>query len=424
MLTIIGAVGIVATWAGVAYISDDLALGRCTPRAAHRYASLLPVFLAAMALAVLAANLGLMWAAVEATTVATAFLVGHNRTRAGLEATWKYVIICSVGIALAYLGTVLVYFASREAGGGDGTLDWARLADDPHALDPAVMRLAFALLVLGFGAKAGLIPLHSWLPDAHGQAPAPVSALMSGVLLPVAMYALLRYRVIAAAVDPEFTRRLLLTVGIVSLALAVSLLLAQRDYKRMLAYSSIEHMGLAAIGVAVATPLTVAAVLLHLLGHGLGKAVLFCGSGQLLHTEGTTSLSGLRALLARRPALAGTVALGLTALLGLPPFSLFASELALARGLASGDHQWVLAPVAALLLVAFAAIGVRAAAVLLGTSDLDRPATVPAGVTVRAGTRAGVAPLVVGLAALAMLGVLSWPLGDLLTDAAAIGAGS
>jgi hydrogenase-4 component F len=423
MLIIIGAVGTVATWAGVTYLDDELALGRCTPRAARRYGFLLPGFLAAMALAVLAANLGVMWVAIEATTVATAFLVGQHRSRATLEATWKYVIICSVGIALAYLGTVLVYFASRQAGHGHGSLDWATLTADPH-LDPAVMRIAFGVLVLGFGTKAGLIPLHSWLPDAHGQAPAPVSALMSGVLLPVAMYALLRYRVIAAGLDPTFTRNLLLVAGLGSMAVAASLLIAQRDYKRMLAYSSIEHMGLATVGVAVGTPLALAAVLLHLLGHGLGKAVLFCGAGQLQHAEGTTSIGSLRALLTRRPVLAGTVALGLAALLGLPPFSLFASELSLVRAVAADGHGWVLAPLGLMMLVAFVAICVAAAGMLLGppTGIVETERAGP--VTMHAGTRAATAPLIAGLVVLAAIGVVGWPLQELLTAAAAIGAPS
>ena len=156
----------------------------------------------------LANNLGLLWAAIEATTIVTAFLVGHRRTRTSVEATWKYVIICSVGIALAYLGTVLVYYAAQQAGVPDAHgagLDG--LPPTPASLDPGVMRLAFALLVLGFGTKAGLVPLHSWLPDAHSQAPAPVSALMSGVLLPVAVYALLRFRaIVGAAIGPDFLR--------------------------------------------------------------------------------------------------------------------------------------------------------------------------------------------------------------------------
>jgi hydrogenase-4 component F len=422
MLILIGAVGTIATWVGISYLDGELALGRCTPRAARRYGILLPVFLTTVALAVVAANLGMMWVAIEATTIATAFLVGQQWNRAALEATWKYVIICSVGIALAYLGTVLVYFASQRAGAGHGSLDWATLSADPHRLDARVMRIAFAVLVLGFGTKAGLIPLHSWLPDAHGQAPAPVSALMSGVLLPVAMYALLRYRVIAAELDPVFTRTLLLTVGLGSMAVAASLLLAQRDFKRMLAYSSIEHMGLTAVGVAVGTPLALAAVLLHLLGHGLSKAVLFCGAGQLQQADGTSSIGSVRALLARRPVLAGTLALGLAALLGLPPFSLFVSELALARAVAADGHGWVLAPLGLMLLVVFAAICVPAAAMLLGPASGHAEGDRPGAGTPRVVVRVHTAPLVVGLVALATLGVLAWPLQELLTTAAAIGA--
>src|SRR4051794_32848558 len=186
MLLVIGAVALIATWAGVDYIGQELAVGHTDARAARLYGVLVPLFLAAMVLAVLASNLGVLWAAIEATTIVTAFLVGHRRSRAALEATWKYVIICSVGIALAYLGTILVYYAARQTTiPADAALDWDQLALHAGELDPGVTRIAFALLVLGYGAKAGMIPLHSWLPDAHSQAPAPVSALMSGVLLPV-----------------------------------------------------------------------------------------------------------------------------------------------------------------------------------------------------------------------------------------------
>ncbi|HWD79215.1 MAG TPA: proton-conducting transporter membrane subunit, partial [Kribbella sp.] len=177
MLIVIGAVGIVATWAGIGYLDHELATGHTNATRARWYGVLVPLFLAAMVVAVLADNLGLLWAAVEGTTIVTAFLVGHGRSRKSLEATWKYVIICSVGIALAYLGTVLVNYAAKQAGLAEqGTLDWTTLVAHGGELDPGVMRLAFALLVLGFGTKAGLVPLHSWLPDAHSQAPAPVSA--------------------------------------------------------------------------------------------------------------------------------------------------------------------------------------------------------------------------------------------------------
>jgi len=417
MLLVIGAVALVATWASVSYIDDELAVGHTDARGARLYGVLVQLFLAAMALAVLASNLGVLWAAIEATTIVTAFLVGHRRTPAALEATWKYVMICSVGIAMAYLGTILVYYAGRQAGiDAHGSLEWTQLVAHADELDPGVMRLAFALLVLGFGTKAGLVPMHSWLPDAHSQAPAPVSALMSGVLLSVAVYALLRYHVIAVAVlSPTFVRTLLLTVALASLVLAASLLLAQRDYKRLLAYSSIEHMGLVVVGVAVGTRLAVAALLLHILGHGLGKAVLFCGSGQILSATGTTKIAGVRGLLTRRPVLGATFALGLAALLGLPPFSLFASELGLARAGVQAGLGWVIAFTMVLLLVVFVAIAVRTAPMLFGSASdaVDPPPP-------SRRTSAATAPLVTGLVALAVIGVSAWPLGQLLRSAAEI----
>ncbi|MFF0267584.1 proton-conducting transporter membrane subunit [Kribbella sp. NPDC004536] len=416
MLIVIGAVGVVATWSGIGYVEDELACGHTDAVGARRYGVLVPLFLAAMVVAVLAGNLGLLWAAIEATTIVTAFLVGHRRSRRSLEATWKYVVICSVGIALAYLGTVLVNYAAKQGGvAADGTLDWAVLAGHAGALDPGVMRLAFGLLVLGFGTKAGLVPLHSWLPDAHSQAPAPVSALMSGVLLPVAIYALARYRVIAvASAGPGFVRALLLTVALLSLLLAAGLLVTQRDYKRLLAYSSIEHMALATIGLAIGTPLAVAAVLLHILGHGLTKAVLFCTAGQILTTEGTTRIDEIRGLFTRTPVTAGIFATGVAALLGLPPFSLFTSELALIRSGLNTHHPWPMAATLVLLLAAFTAITTRTTALLLGPA--------PRGAAGRVGgVRVGaVVPLVLGMVVVGVLGVLDWPVGRLLVAAAEV----
>jgi len=412
MVILIGAVATIATWAGTTFVSDDLERGRCTPRAADRYGMLLPVFLAAMALAVLAANLGVMWAAIEATTVATAFLVGHYRSRAGVEATWKYVIICAVGIALAYLGTVLVYFASRQAGHGHGTLDWAKLAADPNGLDPSVMRIAFALLVIGFGTKAGLIPLHSWLPDAHGQAPAPVSALMSGVLLPVALYALIRHRVLADAVDPAFTRGLLLTVGLGSLAVAASLLLAQRDYKRMLAYSSVEHMGILVLGVGVGGGAMFGA-LLHLLNNGLTKGVLFLCAGNIhraFRSKLTTEVSGA---LRRVPASGALFLAGFFAITGTPPFGPFISELTILRAAMRGDQVWVAAAFLVALTVVFLGMGSTVLQVVQGEPRSGREAT-----DFR-DTAFTVGPPLVLLALVLMLGVyIPPPLQALLHEAA------
>ncbi|MGI8311806.1 proton-conducting transporter transmembrane domain-containing protein [Saccharopolyspora hattusasensis] len=233
----IGAVGLLSTVATPGYLRGEITAGWATSRTATRHSVLVQLFLAAMAVAVLAANLGVPWVAVEATTIVTAFLVGHRRTRAAVEAAWKYVVICSAGIALALLGTFLLNYAAAHAPGAPG-LELAELAAHAAGLDPGVTRIAVVLLILGFGTKAGLAPLHAWLPDAHSQAPAPVSA-DSGVLLSVAFYAILRVKVVAdAALGTGFTQVLLAVMALASLALAASLLLAQRDYKRMLAYCS------------------------------------------------------------------------------------------------------------------------------------------------------------------------------------------
>jgi hydrogenase-4 component F len=414
MIIVIGGVALVATTYGVSYIAAELRHGHTDPRGARRYGALVQVFVAAMLGAVITDNLGLLWVAIEATTVATAFLVGHRHSRGSLEATWKYTILGSVGVALAFLGTVLVYFASRHAGvETDNALNWSTLVEVAPRLDPGVMRLGIGLLVLGYGTKVGLAPLHTWLPDAHSQAPAPVSALMSGVLLSVAFYALLRYKAIAdVALDPGYMRRLLVTGALLSLLAAASLLIGQRDYKRLLAYSSIEHMGLIALGAAVGTPIAIAAVLLHVLGHGIGKAVLFCTSGEILLDNGSTQISAVHGLLARRGGVGTIFGVGLLALLGLPPFSLFASELAIVRAGIDEGLAWVVAAALLLVLVIFAAILRHALPILLGDPGDDPP--------VSHRSRGGVlVPLTLGLIVVAALGVSIWPIEQLLHSAAA-----
>lgn len=408
MLIVIGAVALLAMLASPAYLAAELAAGLTGPRATRRYGVFTQAFIAAMALAVLASSLGLLWVAIEATTILTAFLVGHRRTRAATEAAWKYVVICSVGIALALLGIVLVHYAGAHI--GVRSLDWTALSQRAAELDDGVMRIAVVLLVLGFGTKAGLAPMHAWLPDAHSQAPAPVSALMSGVLLSVAFYAILRIKVIAdLALGVSFARCLLLIVALASLTVAALLLLAQRDYKRLLAYSSIEHMGLIALGAAIGGPLASAALLLHILGHGLGKSVLFLSAGRLHQATGSSSIAAISGLAGRAPLLGGVFGLGLLALLGLPPFSLFASELGIARAGTSAGLGWAVAAAFLLMLVIVAAITRHARHMLLGTGQ----AAVEVSPSVAV-------PLVGGLAACALLGITTGPLQSLLQAAATI----
>lgn len=415
MLVVIGAVALLAVLASPAYLDGEIAAGRAKPRTAARHSLLVQLFLAAMSLAVLAANLGVLWIAIEATTIVTAFLVGQRRSKPAVEAAWKYVVICSTGIALALLGTFVLNYAATHAG-GQGGLDIAVLTEGASGLDPGVTRIAVALLIIGFGTKAGLAPLHAWLPDAHSQAPAPVSALMSGVLLAVAFYAILRVKVIAdLALGHGFARTLLAIMALASLLVAASLLPAQRDYKRMLAYSSIEHLGLVALGAAIGSPLAMAAALLHVLGHGLAKAVLFLSAGRILHITGTSRIDAVRGLLARGPLLAGCVGLGILALVGLPPFSLLASEIGIARaGFAVAGMGWVTAAAFVLMLVIAAALIGHTSRMLLGTPP-EGPGTATAPARLSPATAVA---LVGGLAVCAILGVTTGPLTTLLHDAA------
>lgn len=422
MLIVIGAVAVVATWAGVDYINGELDDDHTTTGAARQFVILVPLFLVAMVLAVLANNVGVMWAAVEATTVITAFLVGQHRTRASLEATWKYMIVGSVGVALAFFGTVLIYFAATHTGGAPIGLTWPELVSAAPQLDPAVTRIAAGLLLLGFGTKAGLAPMHTWLPDAHSQAPAPVSALMSGALLSVAFYALLRYRVIIdAAAGTNYLRTLFMIAALTSLLVAASLMITQRDYKRLLAYSSIEHMGIIALAAAIGGPLASAALLLHMLGHGLTKSVLFSASGTLLRQEGTTQIKAVRGVLARYPVLGVCLAVGLVSLVGFPPFSIFASELAVMRAGLDGALALPTIIAFALLLVVFGALTVHGGSILLGPPSPLPPAPPSNGPTAApTGRRRAAAPLIVGLVAVAALGVTLGPLEPLLLAAAAV----
>jgi hydrogenase-4 component F len=403
MLVTIGAVGLTATWAG---------LRRPHPAPSASYAALVVLFLGAMSTAVLTDNLGVLWVAVEATTIATAFLVGHYRTRRALEAAWKYVVLGSVGVAIAFLGIVLLYGATRSAGAA--TLSWSTLHAVPPALDPDLVRLSTALMILGFATKAGLAPMHSWLPDAHSQAPAPVSGLMSGVLLSVAFYAIVRIQAVAAPViGASMMRSLLGAAGLLSLAVATLLMIAQRDLKRLLAYSSVEHVGVLALAAAVGGPLAIGAALLHVLGHGLAKATAFIGSGWVLESEGTTEISDLRLLLRRRPGIAVPLIAAVAALLGLPPFSLFFSEVAIVVAGFQRGLGWVMVAMVVLLLGAFVAMARRLAPVLLGQPSHDTPAP-----DWRApGSRL---PLVIALSVTAVAGFVSGPFATLLSDAAQV----
>ena len=413
MLIVIAVVALLATVASIGYLHTELAEGHTDAAGARLYGTLTPAFVAAMGLAVCANNIGLIWVAIEATTVITAFLVGHHRTRNALEATWKYVIVCSVGIAMAFLGTVLLYFAARHNGAAAAdALNLDVLMSYAGGLDPAVTRLAGGLLLIGYGTKAGLFPFHTWLADAHSQAPAPVSALMSGVLLSVAMSVLIRLKpIIDAGAGTHFMRNGLLLTGLATVAIAALLLTVTSDLKRMLAYSSMENMGLIAVAAAAGTTLAIAALLLHVVAHGLGKTVLFIAGGQLQATHQSTAIADITGVLRRSRLIGTSFAVGVIILLGLPPFAMFASELAIARALAEANLGWVLAAVMTLIAIGFVALARHSARLLLGAAPADAP-------TIRA-PRSLAFALIAGLAASLALGVVAaGPLTDLMVAAA------
>jgi hydrogenase-4 component F len=331
--------------------------------ASRRFYPFFHLFVFTMLLAVTTDDLGVMWVAVEGTTLASVFLVNFERTRASLEASYKYVLICSVGIAVAFLGTVLVYFADiafadlARFGGAEHALRWTTLQQVAPHLPPRVVELAFVFLLVGYGTKAGLAPMHTWLPDAHSEAPAPASAMMSGVLLAIGVYAILRFKpIVDAAAGPAVAGRLLVGLGLVSMAVAAAFLWNPRSYKRMLAYSSVEHLGLVSLGLGFGGPWGLAGAVLHVANHALAKSVLFLLSGRIRAAYASMEIEAVRGLLARLPVSGRLFLAAMLALLGLPPFGLFVSEvMILGAGLAAGH---VVAVVVALvcLVVAFAGL--------------------------------------------------------------------
>lgn len=290
------------------------------------FLSWLLALLASMYLVVITGNMGLMWVAVEATTLCSTLLVAQHGDRAALEAAWKYVLICSVGITFALLGTIVLYFASSRV--GVHQLDWSSLVAAGPRLSRQLMRLAFVFALVGYGAKAGLAPMHSWLPDAHSQAPAPVSALLSGILLGCATYALSRvFTLTSLAGEGVFAGNLLIAMGILSLLVAVPFMVAQTDLKRLLAYSSVEHSGIIALGLGFGGPAGIAAALLHLMNHALVKPALFLTAGDITEAYGSRKIARIRGLMTLMPRYGSILLVLVAAIAGLPPFGLFLSEL-------------------------------------------------------------------------------------------------
>ncbi len=365
------------------YMRIEQEHGRLSAGRLRLYHSMYQLFMTAMLVALSTNNMGLLWVAMEAATLSTVLLVSLYRTRASIEAAWKYFILCGVGIALALFGTILVYFAAERLIGSEGmsALLWTHLNAVKDKLDPTVIGLAYVFLLVGYGTKVGLAPLHNWLPDAHAEGPTPVSAVLSGLLLNVAMYAVVRCKILAVgAMHSELPGRMLMGFGLFSTLLAAFFLWRQRDIKRLFAYSSIEHMGIITFAFGMGGPLANFAALLHMTVHSLTKSAIFFAAGHASQIAGTQRIERIRGLLVVSPTVGWGLMLGSLAILGMPPFGVFSSEY-LILTTAMRDHPWATPILLAALGVAFAAIFSKVQPMVFGDTDAQAlphsPALIP-----------------------------------------------
>jgi hydrogenase-4 component F len=392
-------VGFTTSIFSASYIDHELETGRLTPPFVRFYHAMYQVLMLAMNLALIANNIGLMWVAIELATLTTVLMVGIYRTHEALEAAWKYFILGSVGIALALFGTILVYMAARPViGEGLPAMEWTVLVTRAGAFDAALLDVAFVFLLLGYGTKVGLAPLHAWLPDAHAEGPTPISAVLSGLLLNVALYALLRFKMLLA-VNPAALAPgpLMVTLGLISLVFAAFMLFRRRDIKRMFAYSSIEHMGIITFAFGMGGPLANFAGLLHMTMHSLTKSAIFFAVGHITQVKGTQRIADMGGLTETHPVLGWGLILGVVAIAGLPPLGIFMSEFLLV------SSTFARAPVLALILVfgilvALAALFLRLNSIAFGE---------PRGPSAKA--QASYAPMFIHLAFVLVAGIYMPP---------------
>ena len=393
------------------YMRIEKEHGRLNDKRLRLYHSSYQVFIGMMVLALTTNNMGILWVSMEGATLATVLLVSLYRTPASLEAAWKYFILCGVGIAQALFGTILLYFAAEKVLGSGGTaLLWTHLNGVKEQLEPTVLQLAFVFLLVGYGTKVGLAPLHNWLPDAHAEGPTPISAVLSGLLLNVALYAVVRSKVLVdGALGTHFAGNLLMGFGLLSLVLAAFFLSRQKDIKRLFAYSSIEHMGIITFAFGMGGSVATFAALLHMTMHSLTKSAIFFAVGHAAQKSGTQMMENIRGLIKTNPTIGWGLALGSLAILGMPPFGVFASEFMIITT-AMHEHAWATPFILVALGVAFAAIFSKVQTMVFGETELPRLPHPPA-----------LVPVFVHLALVLMLGLYIPPyLADWYRQAAAM----
>ena len=341
ILIIVTGIGLTSSFYSWSYFDRHLQKGDITPIRLSRYFFLFHLFMFTMILAILANNLGILWVAIEGTTLATTFMINFYRRNTSLEAGWKYFILCSMGIALALFGTVLMFLSSvRTAGDVGAALNVSSLIQMWRQLDPHIVRLSFLFILIGYGTKVGLFPMHTWMPEAYSEAPAPVSAMLAGVLETVVFYAILRFKTIVDAVLPDgYAGHLLMAFGLVSFLVAAAFILFQKDFKRLFAYSSVEHMGIAAMGFGAGGVIGTFGALFHLFNHAIAKSLGFFASGNIQLQFGTRNIDQVSGLIRNRPVTATALLISGLALVGMPPFSLFVSEFMILSALAKKAYQ-------------------------------------------------------------------------------------
>ncbi|MHB8586307.1 MAG: hydrogenase 4 subunit F [Thermoplasmatota archaeon] len=380
LILIVTVVGFACAVYSVGYMGRELDDHHFPATRLRWYYCFFHAFMFTMLLVAVSNNLGVMWVAIEATTLASAFLVGFYNKETSLEAAWKYLIIGSVGITLALLGTILVYFSAVTAlGQSSDALNWTTLVANAGKLDPFVLKLAFVFIVVGYGTKAGLAPMHTWLPDAHSQAPTPVSALLSGVLLNCALYGILRFHAIARIALDGFSGTLLIIFGLLSIAIAAPFVLIAKDYKRLLAYSSVEHIGIIALAIGIGGPLGLFGGLLHMVNHAIGKSLMFFVAGNLNLKYGTRRIDAIRGALRVLPVTGVLLIVGLFALTGSPPFSLFVSEFSILLAAFAAGNYLVVGLFLFFLLLIFAGFLVSFGPMALGAAPPEMPRAEPSG---------------------------------------------
>ncbi|GBE41608.1 hydrogenase-4 component B [bacterium BMS3Bbin09] len=323
------------------YMGQEFREGLVSIREIRIYYALMHLFVFTMLLAAASNNIAIFWIAIEGTTLVSALLVGFYKNRQSIEAAWKYIILCTVSITFALLGIFIIYYASVVTLGGHGTMNWTELRDIAEKLNPATVKLAFIFILLGYGAKAGIAPVHNWLPDAHSQAPTPISALLSGVLLKCAFLGILRYVIIVnKAAGPLYSEHLLLFFGLLSMGLATAFILMQNNYKRLLAYSSIEHIGIIAVGIGIGGFWGIYGSLLHVLNHAVVKTLLFFTTGRVRLKYHSTKIDKVKGAIEALPVSGTVMLLAALAIAGAPPFNIFLSEFTIMKA-AVDSGSWI-----------------------------------------------------------------------------------